>query len=150
MPLLKGIWDMVKIVFAPIALIFNALFGNLQKSTGALEDFSSTGERVGKFVGEVFSNLFDFISGIIGKISGFFTDTRNFIASIGDKLGLNTTVELSKTKAPPKAAELQNLAVSKPTATTSTNSSVTNANTITIVTGADPKEVVRAVATYSD
>ncbi|WP_216358500.1 hypothetical protein, partial [Helicobacter sp. 13S00401-1] len=150
MPLLKGIWDMVKIVFAPIALIFNALFGNLQKSTGALEDFSSTGERVGKFVGEVFSNLFDFISGIIGKISGFFNDTRNFIASIGDKLGLSTTVELSKTKAPPKAAELQNLAVSKPATTTSTNSSVTNANTITIVTGANPKEVVRAVATYSD
>ncbi|PAF51084.1 hypothetical protein BKH43_02440 [Helicobacter sp. 13S00401-1] len=74
----------------------------------------------------------------------------SYIASIGDKLGLSTTVELSKTKAPPKAAELQNLAISKPATTTSTNSSVTNANTITIVTGANPKEVVRAVATYSD
>ncbi|PAF44374.1 hypothetical protein [Helicobacter sp. 11S02629-2] len=121
----------------------------MQSATGALKDFSSTGEKVGKAVGDVFSKLFSFISGIINKISGFFNDTSNFIASIGDKLGLSTTVKLSH-KAPPKADELQNLAVKSTTASNTTNSNITNANTITIVTSADPKEVVRAVATYSD
>ncbi|PAF44158.1 phage tail tape measure protein [Helicobacter sp. 11S02629-2] len=150
MPLLKGIGDMVKVVFTPISFIFNALFGNMQSATGALKDFSSTGERIGKAVGDVFSKLFSFISGIINKISGFFNDTSNFIASIGDKLGLSTTVKLSQIKAPPKAEELQSLAVKSSSASNTTNSNVTNANTITIVTNADPKEVVRAVATYSD
>ncbi|PAF49014.1 hypothetical protein BKH43_07420 [Helicobacter sp. 13S00401-1] len=152
MPLLKGIWDMVKIVFAPITLIFNALFGNLQKSTHALDDFSSTGEKVGKAIAGVFNYLADLIASIVGTLSSGIGKISDFISFVGDKLGLETSIKLAAPKAPanlPKASELQSLPLNGGAKTT-TNSSVTNANTITIVTGADAKEVVRAVATYSD